>query len=253
MGVDTPYLLDLGLTEFAFNPTQETAKASQEFVSGSLVTAEEVAGATTYRFSLSWNRQTWQRQGFHLNQKDRARSVLVPTDVVTATVPSSGSFEIEDAYITSTNDTQKTIQVAVTSSGAWGQSMTLTRTTNASTAPSASGQVQVDTTNHKLVFHSAQAGATVKYVKFDYYDVRTYGGPTGITRIGEFEYFGRVYVKEIPTPEIFHVPKAEIVTIPSFTINNGVPTVTVECSMTLPSGWDDPWEIINMYGASATA
>lgn len=246
------YLINLGLTEFTFTPTQEAAKTSQEFRAGELVNSEELPGTTTYRYTLSYNKLNWARQGFHLNQRSRSRTIVMPKEVHTGTVPSNG--QIANAYITAANDTVKRIKLAITSGGDWGLPGILTRTASASTAPANPTQVQVDTTGNKFVVDTDLAGAPYVWVEYDQYTAQTYGGPTGTQKIGEFEYWGEIYIPDMgATGELFHVPKSEILTIPAFTINNGVPVIAVECSMKLPDGWDYPWEVVDKSTAVLVA
>lgn len=234
------YLLNIGLTEFAFNPNQEGEKASQEFRASNLVNAEEFPGTTTYRFTLSYNRLTWQRQGFHLNQRSRSREVLIPTAVVNGTVPATAPYTVTDPLITADADAAKPLKITLPSFG------TLERVTGTPEP----GEFAVNLTTGVITFNAAQAGANYVYPRYGLVTANTYGGPTGTQEIGEFEYWGEIYIPNLgPSGEWFHVPKARILTIPAFTVNNSVPTVAVECSMILPDGWDVPWEIIDSNSA----
>jgi hypothetical protein len=233
-------MLVLGLLSFELT-SESTSKESQKFnSSGELVTATTVKGSTSYTFTLSYNEIDWGNLGFALNQFPRtASSVPIPT-LKYGTVPTSPAYTIADTSVVTANLTS--MSVVITQSGAWGQAgQTLTV---AGGAPSA-GQVQL--ANNLLTFNAAQAGAPVAYTAFaTATSVQDLGGPSGASLWGEFEFWGTIFIPSLSQGTKIHIPKATISEDPTITIDDAVPTVSVVCGLSTPSGWNKPFRILNL-------
>lgn len=228
--------------------TESASKESQKFNSnGELVTASKVKGSTSYGFTLSFNEINWGSLGFATGQFPRtASSVKIPA-LAYATVPSTAPYEVTDSYITASNDDDITV-VSTEASGGLQPGITLTHGTSTPTA----GTVYVDTTNGKFVFNAAQAGLKFAYPKFTTYSsVQDIGGPSGAVTWNKFEFWGKIYIPSISAGAIIQIPDCEIATEPSFSVSNDVPTISIECALNTPSGWNKPYRLFNMSTAAA--
>lgn len=242
-------MMVLGLLSFAVNAESNTKESSKFNSNGELVTASKVKGSTSYTLQLSMNEIDWGLEGFLAGQFPRtATNVPIPS-LTYDDVPTAAAYEITDSYVTAANDDE--ITVVITESGTWGQAgQTLTHA--ATPASPGAGEVGVDVTNGKLIFNAAQAGAPIAYPKFTTYtSVQDVGGPSGADTWGRFQFWGKIFVPSISNGEILYIPDAEIASEPSWTIDDGVPTVTIDCSMNTPTGWNKPYRKFNMSTAVA--
>jgi hypothetical protein len=225
---------------------ESTQKESQRFIEGELKTVRTVKGSSTYSLEISFNELDWMHMGFAKNEFPKTGSNVALPSILSANVPSASPYEISNAFFTAANDTTYGIYAVVTADGAWGPSGGLIR---GATTP-ASGEVVLDAANTKLVFHEDQAGAPVDIPIFaTKSSIEFYGGPGVATKFGVFELWGQIFVPSIAAGIWRRYPQVEIVSEPSVTIDNNVPTVTVQCSAGIPTGWEKPYAEYNLNTA----
>lgn len=252
-------------TQLLFEPLsvsfdeETSSKLSRRFNSnGLLVTANEVPSTSQETGTINFNSTTWGTIAFARGQKPRkvtGGSLILPDEFVYATVPSQSPYEIDDAYVTAANDAlrgSETIKVtANATAAAVTAGTTLARAATAATP--ADGEVGVDTTGNKLVFNAAQAGLPIFYPRYktfsSYEDI---GGPSGFTTWGTFALFG-----EIIDPAnggarmIFRAASVTLTGKASFTLDDGVPELSVPLAFGAPAGEDSGIHLINKFGAVA--
>jgi len=263
-GIANVYAVDAA-TQLLFEPLsvsfdeETSSKLSQRFnSSGLLVTSSEVQGTSQETGTITFNSTNWNSIAFARGQKPRTvasdGTLILPTSFVYATVPTSSPYEIDDAYITTANDALRgteTIKVTVTAQGGGIQAgETLARAATAATP--ADGEVGVDTTDNKLVFNAAQAGVNIFYPKYQtataYQDI---GGPTGFSSWGQFVLFGEIIDPSNGSDRyIFRCPQVTTTGKASFTLDDGVPELSVPVAFGAPTGEDTGVHLINKFGAT---
>ncbi|HIK16132.1 MAG TPA: hypothetical protein IGS53_12725 [Leptolyngbyaceae cyanobacterium M33_DOE_097] len=241
-GATAQKMLELFLFNFEFVQEAEP-KEAQGFVGGKLQTKSSAEATVSNTLTLSTQYIDWAQLGFTLDQFKRVatnETMLVPKRV---TVPTSAPYEITDAAITAANTSS--IFATVTGFGTWGQPGALARATTP--ASPASGEVGVDTTNTKLVFNAAQAGAPITYtVPVTYASVETYGGSGTLTRYGNIEFYGKLYSPESTDEFQIYFPNLQRSSRPTITIADDVPTLEIQFGAIAPAGWEEPYKVSNL-------
>ena len=245
-GATAQRMVPLFLSQFEFTQEAES-KEAKGFVAGKLVTKSTAEATVTSTLKISSEYTDWMQLGLSLDQFSRVLTSEKILVLKTATVPSSSPYEIADAAVTSGNTND--IFAAISEAGTWGQPKPLPRATTAAT-PSA-GQVGVDTTNNKLIFNSAQAGASITYtVPETLATVEGYGGSGTLSRIGNLEFWGKIYTPTASEGFTIYFPQLQRKSRPTITIANDVPTLEVEFGAVAPAGWEEPYKILNLETAT---
>jgi hypothetical protein len=232
------------LGPIAWSDTSESEEQeTNRFIAGEYKTKRKLKGATTFGLQISWNEQDWFHMGFARNEFPKtAASVPLPS-ILSTTVPLTAPYEIVNPFFTTANDDLYGVLPFVTEEGAWGQPGSLVRSSG---APSA-GQVQLDNTGTKLIFHSSQAGAPIDIPIFaTASSVQYYGGPGTAVKFGQFELWAEVYLAGISQKVIRHYPQCELISDAAMTIDNTIQTVQVDLSVAIPSGWEKPYAEYNL-------
>lgn len=245
-GATAQKMTPLFLSQFEFSQEAET-KEAKGFVSGKLVTKSTGEAEVTSTVKITTEYTDWQQLGIALDQFSRtftSEKILV---LKTATVPSTAPYEITDAAITAGNTND--IFVAISEAGTWGQPKPLPRATTP--ASPATGEVGVDTTNTKLVFHAGQAGASVTYtVPTVLATVEGYGGSGNLSQIGNLEFWGKLYTPTASQGFTIYFPQLQRKSRPTITIAADVPSLEVEFGAIAPAGWTEPYKILNLNTAT---
>lgn len=239
-------MIPLFLFQFEFAQEAEQ-KEAQGFVSGKLVTKSTAEGSVTSTVRISTQYVDWMQLGLALNQFPRVLTSETVTTLKTATVPTSSPYEIADTAITTGNT--NFIFVTIAEPDTNNQPRTLTRA--ATPASPATGEVGVDTTNNKLVFNAAQAGAAIAYtVPSTLATVQGYGGSGNLSTIGNIEFWGKIYSPTASQGMLIYFPNLQRSTRPTLTLSNDVPTLECEYGAIAPSGWTEPYKILNLNTAT---
>lgn len=245
-GATAQRMIELFLFNFEFTQEAES-KEAQGFVGGKLITKSTAEATVASTLKLSTQYADWAQLGFSLDQFSRASTNEVVPVLKRVNVPTSAPYEISDALITAGNT--NSIFAYVNAFGTWGQPGYLARA--GTPASPTTGQVGVDTTNNKLIFHSSQAGAPITYtVPQTLATVQIYGGSGSPTAYGNIEFWGKVYSPEATAEWQIYFPNLQRKSRPSITIQNDVPTLEVEFGAVAPSGWSDPYKLLNLDTAS---
>ena len=236
-------MIELFLFEFNFASEAENQEALA-YIAGVQQTKASAESSVTNTLTLSTQFVDWAQLGFAVDQFPTTETnIKIPT-LKTATVPSAAAYEVSDAAITTANDAF--IKASINSFGSWGQPGPLTRTATAATAPAAAGEVQVDTTNNKLVFNSTEAGAGISYiVPIDYTSIESYGGANSPTSYGKISFRGKLFSTESTENWGIYFPSLSRNSRPSIELTSDTPTLTIEFAAETPSGWPVPYQIFN--------
>lgn len=233
----------LALYSFSLTQESETIEALAFNSLGVQTTKASAEKSRTTTLTLETQFVDWQQLGFYLGEfpKDVA-SATMPV-VTYATVPSTGPYEIADASVTAGNTNH--IFVSIVEAGTWGQPGHLPRATTPATP--AAREVGVDTTNNKLIFNSAQAGAKIAYTTpVTYTNKQGYGGSGSTTQYGEISFYGKLFNVPGTNGHFIYIPSATIQSSPSIEMSGDVPTLSAEFRCNTPSGWAQPWQILNL-------
>lgn len=242
-GATAQRLIELFLFDFNFVSESEQLEA-QAYVGGVRRTKSSAEASVTDTLTLSTQYVDWSQMGFALDEFPTTESNLIWPGLKPETVPTSGAFEIADAAITVANDAY--IKVYVNAFGAWGQPGFLTRTADASTAPANASEVQVDTTNNKLIFESSLAGAPISYtVPTTYTTIESYGGANSPTSYGKISFRGKLFSPESTDNWGIYFPSLSRQSRPNFELTGDVPTLSIDFAAETPSGWPKPYQIVN--------
>jgi hypothetical protein len=122
----------------------------------------------------------------------------------------------------------------------------LTPTATAATAPANATEVQIDTTGNDLIFFAGEEGATISYtVPRSVTSAKKYGGTGTKTALGRMSFRCAVFGLDGSLVEYRHYPALDLVTPPSQSFSGEVPELTLEFLASTPSGWSDPFEVID--------
>jgi hypothetical protein len=206
------YLFDFEYTE---DSTSLEAKGQIKGVKKTLASA---VGEVTSTVKLSTQFINWSQLGFFLNQFSGSQaSVAIPV-LKSGKVPASSPYEVVDTGIASGTASGIYVYVSDDDNSSY-------RTITSGTV--AAGQVKVDTTGNKLVFHSSDAGKSFVYtLPTTYTNKETYGGEGGIDKYGTIEFRGTLY----GTEDRIYFPSLDIKTSPSLSFTGDVATLEVEFS-----------------------
>ncbi len=241
-GATAQRMIPLYLSQFEFAQEAEN-KEAKGFVAGKLVTKSTGESTVTSTLKISTQYVDWQQLGLTLDQFSRTfTNEKMPVQKV-ANVPSTAPYEITDALITAENNND--IFVTISEASTAGQPRSLPRATTP--ASPAVGQVGVDTTNNKLIFNAAQAGAPIVYtVPSTLTSVEGYGGSGTLPRIGNLEFYGKIYSPTAMQGMHVYFPQLQRKSRPTITIADDVPTLEIEFGAIAPAGWEEPYKILNL-------
>jgi hypothetical protein len=154
-------------------------------------------------------------------------------------IPATGTAEIVDADIGAALGAQ----VHVVERGAWGDAGLLTLL---ATGSPATGQFRVDAANNKLIFNSAQAGATIAYTLIkNYTGLRTIGKEQGAAALATLGFEGLLYTENANEYTKIVIPKMIKTKSPSF--NFGEKTeLDLEYRMVVATGQANDHYLVEM-------
>ena len=242
-GTTAQRIIELFLFNFNFTSESETQEALGQ-VGGQLRTKSSAEGTVTDTLTLSTQFVDWAQLGFTVDEFPKTETNLIWPGLKPVTVPTTTPFEISDATITPAND--NFFFAFVNAFGAWGQPGSLVRTADATTAPANAGEVQIDTANNKLVFHSSLAGAPVSYTApTTYTTIQAYGGPGTATKYGKISFRGKLFTPESTENWGIYFPSLSRNGRPNFEITGEVPELSIPFAAETPSGWEKPYQIVN--------
>jgi hypothetical protein len=223
--------------EFAQDAPTEDALA---YVTGVRQPVETLETTVTSTLKLSTQLSNWKLLGLALNEVQRALTSFTIPKKKSVTVPAT-PFEVTDSDITT--GTAASVLASITDFGAWGQTGPLTPV---AIAPSA-GEVQVDGTNGKLIFHSSAEGAPVDYiVNQAVATANAYGGPGSLTRIGKLEFQGTILDTATASDGgNIWIPILQRRSRPTLSFTGGVPTLEINYTCLTPDGWEEPYRIVD--------
>lgn len=240
-GLTGQALQELFIYEFDFT-SEATAIEALAYQAGARKVKASAEGEVTDSLTLRLQYNDWASLGFALDAFPKsATNVVVPT-LKFDTVPVSGAFEITDTAVTAASDVY--LKVFVNQQGTWGQAGNLERAATAATP--GVGEVGVDTTNNKLIFNSAQAGAPISYtVPVTYAAIESFGGAGAATKYGDISFRGKVYSTEQSAQWPIYFPKLQRNGRPSIAFAGDVPILEIPFIAVTPSGWEQPYQILN--------
>ncbi|MEL7315439.1 MAG: hypothetical protein AAFN08_10835 [Cyanobacteria bacterium J06559_3] len=237
-------LIELFLFDFTFTSESENREA-KGYVKGVRKTKSSAESEVTDTLTLSTQYTDWAQLGFALNEFPKTQTNVILPLLKQATVPASAAFEIADAAITAGN--LNYIKAYVNAFGTWGQPESLIHTADASTAPASASEVQVDTTNNKLVLHADRANAPISYsVPTNYTSIQAYGGAGTATKYGKISFLGKLHTPESTDNWVIYFPSLSRKSRPNIDLSEDVPTLSVEFAAETPSGWEQPFETFNL-------
>lgn len=218
-----------------------TALEAQGMVDGQLQTVASAQGATTHNFTIETQlikRATRPLLTGHISKSVSAYTF--PT-LATASVPTSSPYEIAVAAVTTGNIAYIKVFDPVVGP--------LAHTADATTAPTSTSQVQVDTTNNKLIFHSGAAGRTISYTTPYSFTGKGYGGSGTATSIGTLAFRGKVF--DFGDEEaLIEFPQITLVGITEMPVTGDVPTYSLAFLAAVPDGWTHPYQLLELATAS---
>ncbi len=182
-------------------------------------------GKESYKLTLSTKYTNFPTIAWFFNQIPQSGSLSIPVRVP-AVVPTVAPYEINDAGVTAAN--AEGIYVYVTRGGSISPSKEgmRWRTADAVTPPADATEVQLDTTNNKIVFHAADAGASVGYYIPQPTSSRRFIGGANTQKFGEFEFFGICEQNGM----LMHYPSVDFSSIPSIELSGSdASTLEIEC------------------------
>lgn len=238
-------MMALGLLRFSYN-SEAAPKRSQKFTKGKLNNASSAQGLITHSLEFAFNEADWAHLGFSLGAFPKVGASAIVPAWRDDTVPATSAYEIEDAGITVANLPH--IFVYIPTRGTWGEVGYMPRATTP--ASPAAGEVGIDTTANKLIFNAAQANAPIQYqIPVTKENFQYYGGAGVSTKWGQFEFSGEVYSPLRPSPDFIRFPMVEIVGRPTWAFTNDVPEIVITAEPSIPAGWEEPFEYINVSSA----
>jgi hypothetical protein len=157
----------------------------------------------------------------------------------TKTVPKIAPFEITDTDIGASLGMQAT----VLEKGSWGDAGNLTLL---ATGTPATGQFKVDGTNSKLIFNSAQAGATIAYTLIkNYTALRTLGKEQSAAQLNTIGFEGLAYTENDGEAMKITIPKMISTKLPSFDFGEKT-TLDIEYRMVVATGEVNDFYLVEM-------
>jgi hypothetical protein len=234
---------------FSFDLAQDsTVEEALAYRAGRHQVEDSFEGLVNTTLTLSTEINNWQILGLSRGLLQRTLTDFVLPVVKRGVVPSAAPYEIVDTELTATA-AAKTL-VAIESYGPWGQANSLSRVTTVPTT----GQVQVDATATKLVFHASQAGAPIMYViDRTFASGSVYGGAGTLPKINEVEFFGQIYdnSSEAEDGGLIWVPRMKRASRPNLTFDGGKPTIEVQYKCLSVAGWEEPFQIVDGHSVAA--
>lgn len=239
-------LIELYLFSFELTTEVETQEALA-YIAGVQRAKKSAKKSEQTTLKVTTQYIDWAQLGFFLGEFDKLVAAQTIPVLKRATVPSTAPYEVAEAAITTANT--GSLYVYVNEPGPWGMPRTLPRATTPAT-PTA-GQVGVDTSNHKFIFHAAQAGAPITYtVPQPLTNVRAYGGPGTATKYGEIQFFCTVIEPQSQYGLKLWLPSLSLKSAPSLSFAGDTPQLEAEFSCNVPSGWELPYQILNLNTGS---
>lgn len=221
---------------FNFEETVDTESTeAQSQVQGELQTAEAGRSTTTRTLTLTTQIINTNTRPLIYNQLPKtfsADTIQIRKDAIL-----DATEKIEDAAITAAN-----LQQIRAFKDGFGR---LTPTADASTAPASASEVQIDTTNSELVFFAGEEGETINYtIPTPFTSAKGFGGPGAKTALGRLEFRCAVFGLDGSLVEYRYYPLLDLVSEPSQSLSGGIPELTLEYRVSTPSGWSDPYQVI---------
>ena len=228
------------ISSFNYAPDVTTNEA-QGFRGGRLQTVGSAPGNTTQNFTVQTQYVRRADRPLLTGHLPKNKTAVQFPVLKAVTVPTASPYEITDAAITPTN--VGLIQVFDDTYGP------LTHTADASTAPANESEVQVDTTNNKLIFAAAAAGRTITYRQPFLFTGKGYGGAGANTSLGKLAFYGRTY--DFGDEEsLIWFPELSLVGITALPLTGDVPTYELAFLAAVPQSWDVPYELLELPTAT---
>lgn len=206
------------------------------YIEGIQQTVASGEGKVTHNFTLSTQLVKKEAQAIIYNQVPKTFSGTIAI-VESFTVPSSSPYELSVSTVTAAN--LSLIGVFSDTNGP------LEPTADASTAPADGTEVQLDTTNNKIIFHSSLAGTTGSYTKPTVISSKpSFGGAGAATKLGRLKFLGKEYGWESEDDGYVEFPALDRVGRPTISFTGDVPTFEIAFRAAVPTGWSDPFRKI---------
>jgi hypothetical protein len=227
----------------SFELTSDTGfLEAKALVAGKLQTVASGVNAETWTLKVTTQFIDWTAMQFGLDELSSNTSGAVVPLLKTATVPATGAAEVTDLAVTAL--TEPGIKVYIANKGDWGDRLFLTKV---GVAPANGTEVQVDTTNNKLIFHSSLAGATVQYVVgVTYSSIQTIGVASQADSFGSLKFSGKLFGTEFGNGAYIIVPKLARVSTPALSVAGDVTELTMEFRALVPEGARKPYQLYNL-------
>lgn len=203
---------------------------------GTLKTLASAKGPVSYTLTLSTQYIDFETLAFMLNERpDTDTTVDLYNTKTTATIPANSPYEIADAAITTSTDQSIFAYVSDSADGFQARTMILTGSV-------AAGQVLVNGTDGKLVFHSSDAGKTVTYYKPVTATNRRFVGGENTNTVGQFELWGTMEPLGVPV----YFPSIDLSGEPTITMNGTDATelsISGTANVPVTLGYSKPYKI----------
>lgn len=237
-------LFELNLLNFTYESASEVKK-SQKMVKGKLRDQSSAQGTITDTLTFRINDIDFGQMQFAMGKLTKSITSFTLPVMKYGDVPESpGPYQHDDAGITVAN--LPDIFVYFNSDAPGSPPQPLTPTADATTAPAASGEVQIDTTGNMFVFHSDDAGRSFSYtIPSNIATAEALGGPGTSTQLGSFKFFGKVYGTKPTAGYDVMFPEVTIDGRPTIDFSQDVPALEITATPATPSDWDEPFIWIN--------
>jgi len=236
-------LIELNLLNFTYESAAEVKK-SQKFVKGRLRDQSSAQGVITDTLTFRINDIDWAQIQFAMGNFAKNLTGFNMPALKYGNVPDTGPFQFPDSKITEAN--RPDLYVYFNSGIPGSPPQPLTPTADATTAPAAMNEVQIDTTNGMLIFHSSAAGRPFSYTPpINIAAAEAIGGPGTSVPLGTFKFFGKVYSTKPSAGYDIMFPEVTLDGRPSVDFSQDVPALEITATPATPSGYEEPFIWVN--------
>lgn len=234
-------LIELNLLDFTYESEAETRK-SQKQVAGVRRDQSSATGSITDTITFRINDIDWGKLQFAMGGFAKVvNSIEVPLLKYGVVPGSADSYTITDTDIVAA--TAEDIYVYVNTSGSWGQPVPLAPEDTGTPGP---GEFHVDPVANTIIFNAAEEGASISYTVMKTYTTgEQIGGAGAKTALGSFSFRGKLYSTKPSAGYYIDFPSVTLDGRPSLDFSADVPQLEITATPATPSGWDEPFRLIN--------
>ena len=225
-GLSPERMLPVEPMEFTISGSADKKK-SRKFVDGKLVTAGTALGGEEFTMKVGIEAVNWLALQFGLGELAQLTASIALPELRYGTVPFSAPYEVADPDLLDAN-----VFASLMGRGAWGESKPL-KLKGGAVAPAAL-EFKVDSTEHKLSFNAALAGAPFAYRVFKVQtNLESIGAEPIFEALSAFAFSGIIHTDEGRIRLI--VPKIVRNSAPSLNIGD-VAKLEIEFDLVVANG-----------------